>query len=284
MAVFAQNEAGDDQIGGAAAAASTAAEIQAIRNDLDTLGETVRKQSQTLTETVEAVAENKTQIGQLKSKIDVLTGQINEEILKQQQILDAISQSDSDGNYVPRLSAAMRSEDFRKEMQTAVNDSLGTEGDLRIHNKTNQYQRVLINRQEHGISAGETLALKVPVGTVTTQIPGRDLVNWTISAPKYEQSIDIVPPAEPTRTTVLRPVPTTSYSAPTTTYYTPTTTYYTPTTTYYTPTTTYYAPTTTYYTPTTTDYAPTTTYYTPSAYYNPYVTYYYPRSYLYYWP
>ncbi|MFV1964847.1 MAG: hypothetical protein ACC628_05455 [Pirellulaceae bacterium] len=241
LTVFAQNEAGDDLLDAAKAPANGAAEIQSIKDQLRLL-------SENLTKTVETVGEHETQIGQLKSDMMALTGQINEEIQKQQQILDAISQPDSSGNYVPRLSAAMRSDDFRKEMQAAVNESLREQGDFRIHNKTGQYQRILVNRQEYGVSAGERLTLKVPVGTVTTQIPGRDLTNWTVSAPKYDQSIEIVPSSEPIRTTVARPVyvPTTSY-IPTTSYYAPapTTTYYVPTTTYYTPV----APVTTYYAP-----------------------------------
>jgi hypothetical protein len=263
LVVFAQGQAGDDQLVGPQQPADVAAEIQSIKDQLRLL-------SENLTKTVETVGEHETQIGQLKSDMMALTGQINEEIQKQQQILDAISQADSSGNYVPRLSSAMQSEDFRSEMKQAVNSSLGTNGDFRIANKTDQYQRILVNRQEYGISAGETLTLKVPTGTVTTQIPGRDITNWTLAGPKYEQNIEIVPPTEPVRTTVARPV----YTPTTTTYMAPTTTYMVPTTTYSVPTTTYSVPTTTYS-------VPTTTYVAPPVYYDPFTVYYTPT---YYWP
>jgi hypothetical protein len=235
VTVFAQDEAGDDKID-AGLPVNVTAELQSMKDQLRLL-------SENLTKTVETVGEHETQIGQLKTDMMALTGQINEEIQKQQQILEAISQTDSSGSYVPRLSAAMLSDDFRNEMKDAVNESLLKTGDFRIANKTSQYQRIHVNRQEYGVSTGETLTLKVPVGTVTTQIPGRDLTNWTVSGPKYEQNIEIVPPSEPIRTTVARPVyvpPPTNYLAPTNyvappVYYDPFTTYYSPTYYYYWP-------------------------------------------------
>lgn len=179
--------------------AEVAVELESIKQQLRTL-------SENLTKTVETVAEHETQIGQLKNQLATLTTQINDEIAKQQQILDAIAQTDSSGRHVPRLSAAMQSQEFQQEMHQAVHDSLGQSGTLRITNKTAQYQQIFVNRQQHGVGAGEILTLKVPVGTVTTEIPGREIKNWTVTAPNYEQNVELVPTSTPITTYVARPI------------------------------------------------------------------------------
>ena len=186
-----------------------AAELKAVKDEL-------RNLSSNLTQVVERVSEQQTQMGQLRSELMTLTDQINDEIRKQQQILEMISQTDSDGKHIPRMSAAMQSNQFRQEMQQVVNQSLGTTGTLRISNLTNDFHRVLVNRTEFSIPAGQILTLQVPAGTVSTQLPGRELKNWTISGPRYEQNIEIVPDATPVTTYVARP---TVPSAPV--YYSP---------------------------------------------------------------
>ena len=187
-------------------------ELAKIRQHMKTL-------SDNLTKAVERVGEHETQIGQLKSDLVKLTDQISEELQKQKQILDAIARTDSTGKYVPRLSAAMQSSpEFRQDMQHAVNDSLDRTGTFRITNRTDQYQTIYVNRTDYGVSAGQTVTLKVPVGTVSTQVPGRELKNWTVTAPTYEQNIEIVPTSTPstTYTYVARPV-----YVPPTIYYDP---------------------------------------------------------------
>lgn len=192
----------------AAGTADAASQLKLVQEQLRTL-------SGNLTQVVERVSEHETQIGQLRKELTELTTQIQDEIVKQQQILEAISQKDSTGNHVPRLSAAMKSTEFRQEMKQAVNDSLNTVGTLKIANRTNDFHRVIVNRVEYGIPSGQQLSLEVPAGTVSTQLPGRELKNWTIAGPKYEQSIDIVP-EQPVVTYVERPVlpPPTYYYPP----------------------------------------------------------------------
>ena len=122
--------------------------------------------------------------------------------MQQQQVLDAIAQRDSQGNDILQLSATLeKSEEFRADMRKAVNESIQTEGDVVIHNKMPSGQRIKVNQTQYDIPAGETLTLKVPVGTLTAQLPGQRLTNWTISAPQYKQTIDIVPDTEATVTT-----------------------------------------------------------------------------------
>ena len=195
--------------------ASSALDVPA---ELRSIKEQLSKLSSNLTQVVGQLSERDAEISKLKEDLKAVTDQINEELTKQQQILAAISQPDSAGRQVIRLSANMESPEFRQDLRDAVHDSLDTTGTLRVANKTGDYQRIFINRTEHGVAAGQTVTLKVPVGTVSTQLPGRDLKNWTVAAPTYEQNIDIVPDPVPTTTYVARPVYY-SYSAPV--YYDP---------------------------------------------------------------
>lgn len=165
-------------------------ELKSIREQLKTLAGNV-------TDLTTQVGENATQIGQLRSELQTLKDQINEELLKQQQILAAISETDSEGRHVPRLSAAMESQQFRQEMKKVIHDSLDRSGTFIIRNKTNQYQTISVNRVQYGIGPGESLTLQVPVGTVSTQLPGKELKNWTVAAPSYQQTIEIVPTSAP---------------------------------------------------------------------------------------
>ncbi|MCA9163504.1 MAG: hypothetical protein R3C99_27720 [Pirellulaceae bacterium] len=144
-----------------------------------------------LTETI-------TQVGQLKGEVNELRDRISEEIEKQRQILDAISSVDSQGQRIPRLSAIMNdSPEFKQDVTNAVNNALLQEGTFEIINKTDSYQRIYVNRTEQGVEAGKSLTLKVPVGTVTTQLPGKSLENWSITAPSYSEKIEIVPADPP---------------------------------------------------------------------------------------
>lgn len=176
-----------------------------LASELKTIKDDLRSLSSNLTQVVERVSEQQAQIGQLRSELITLTDQIQEEIRKQQQILEMIAQTDAEGKHVPRLSAAMESSHFRQEMQQVVNQSLRTTGTLRITNLTNDLHRVFVNRTEYTIPAGQILTLPVPAGTVSTQLPGRELKNWTIAGPNYEQNVEIVPDSTPVTTYVARP-------------------------------------------------------------------------------
>ncbi len=160
---------------------------------------------------------------ELIDTIEGLTGLQQNQLEQQQQVLDTIAGKDSSGNDVLRLSATMaKSDEFRQDVRKAVNDSLDQEGEVIVQNRMQSYQRIKVNQTEYGIPVGETLTLKVPVGTVTAQLPGQRLTNWTLTAPNYKQRIDIVPDTEAT-VTAYRPV----YTQPTVPLYTsPVETYY----------------------------------------------------------
>ena len=160
------------------------------------------------------VQENSATIGQIRRDLENLTSEMRELGKRNQTTLKAISDQDGSGTPAPKIQATKKPDTTRKDVQ----DSLQKEGMVSVKNRTSIYQTIIVNGVEYGISAGKTLKLNVPTGNVTTQIPGRLTKSWSISAPNYEQSIDIIPA---TTTTVLRP--TTPVLRPTTPVLRPTT-------------------------------------------------------------
>lgn len=193
-------------LGLAAQEASTTPSPVDVESQLKSVQEQLQQLAENVTGLATQVNENTTQIGQLRTEIQTLTDQINEELRKQEEILAAISQTDSAGRHVPRLSAAMESDQFRHEMKRAVHDSLEQTGTFIIRNKTSQYQTITVNRVQYGVGPGESLTLQVPVGTVSTQLPGKELKTWAVAAPSYQQTIEIVPTSTPVVTNYA-PVP-----------------------------------------------------------------------------
>jgi hypothetical protein len=111
-------------------------------------------------------------------------------------------------------------------MRKAVNDSIRESGTAIIRNKMASRQQIQVNQKDYTVDAGGSLTLDVPVGTLTAKLPGQKLTTWTVTAPKYEQIIDIVANSETvtayrpmdssSTVTTLRPLGTTTtvYSAP----------------------------------------------------------------------
>ena len=188
---------------------------------------------------------------ELKERLDRVESVMSEQIAQQQQFLE----QDSAGTSILRLDSIMqRSPEFRNQMSKVVNDSIRSEGMLVVTNKMDTAQTIVVNQERITIEPDKKLEMPVPAGTVSTRLPGEELQNWTVGAPNYKMSVDIVPRQvvsnrvttlrpesntvyyvdEPTRTTVYSAPATTTYSVPVTTYTIPTTTYFTPSYTYYT--------------------------------------------------
>jgi hypothetical protein len=185
-----------------------AAEVESLRTTLSSANENLTKLAAKVADNTQAVTSNSEgltrlaeQMNQELSKqqvilerIDELAIQMQEQLARQQAILDAIVQRDAQGNDVLRLSANMaRSDEFRADVRQAVHQSLESHGDVVIRNMMAGDQRVSVNQKEYSLGPGEVLNLKVPVGTVSVQLPGQALTNWTLTAPEYLQKIDIVP-------------------------------------------------------------------------------------------
>jgi hypothetical protein len=141
------------------------------------------------------------------AKLDVLMQQQQEQLARQQAILDAIVHKDTAGRDVLQLSATMeQSEEFREDVRKAVHQALQTHGELTIWNRMSTRQQVVVNQKPYEIDPDEILMVTAPVGTVSAQLPGQGLTNWTLSAPTYRQKIEIVPQSDAIPTEVARPI------------------------------------------------------------------------------
>ena len=131
------------------------------------------------------------------AKLDVLMQQQQEQLARQQAILDAIVHKDASGRDVLQLSATMeQSEEFREDVRKAVHQALQTHGELTIWNRMSTRQQIVVNQKPYEIDPDEILMVTAPVGTVSAQLPGQGLTNWTLSAPTYSQKIEIVPQSD----------------------------------------------------------------------------------------
>jgi hypothetical protein len=161
--------------------------------ELEALRELVKTQSDQIQTLADTVKEQSGQFQSFNTRFGALDDVVRQEHAR---ILTDIARDDS-GRYVPKLNAAMERESFRQEMDAAVHGSLRKVGRFRVVNKTASPQWIQINLRDHYLRAGEELILQdVPVGTVTTQLPGQSLVNWTlghVQNGEYYESIDIVP-------------------------------------------------------------------------------------------
>ncbi len=194
--------------------------VEELSKELDALKTQVQELSDSFDEAKSLVE----QLKQVGNDLQQLHETMQEQAARQEIALGSGSMS---------LSAKMQQDEgFRQEMRKVVNDSIAADGEVVVHNKMATQQRIKINQTEHVIPAGELLTVKVPVGTVTAQLPGKALTNWTVTAPTYRQTIDIVPresvtaayrPESDTTTTVttLRPLSTLAPVYSSTPVYTP---------------------------------------------------------------
>jgi TolA-binding protein len=148
-----------------------------------------------VTKLTEVVADIDSRLKSLSDKVNELSDKPSSELTAMKTQLDAISVKDGE-SYVPNISAAMTSNRFRQDMETAVNKSLKTAGTVLLTNKTAIAQWVEINRTRYFLRPGEQLPVAVNIGTVTTELPGEEMQTWTITAPAYQLALEIVPKPE----------------------------------------------------------------------------------------
>jgi len=145
-----------------------------------------------------------TRLKTLGDKVNEITDSSSTELTTMKKQLEDISVKDG-STYVPNISAAMNSSDkFRQDMETVVNKSLKTGGNVLLINKTAVAHWVDINRTRYFLRPGEQLPVAVNIGTLTTQLPGEEMQTWTITAPTYQLALEIVP--KPTPTVALSPI------------------------------------------------------------------------------
>ncbi len=140
------------------------------------------------------INDNASQIRKLSELVGDAFTKLQDQDAKQQTILDKISATDENGEiYLPLNSIMNKSATARQEVRNAVEQSIHKQGTLTIVNEMGISQDIIVNRIQHHVLAGATLNLTVPVGTVSTQLPGQKVVNWTIGVPNYRQSVSIKP-------------------------------------------------------------------------------------------
>jgi hypothetical protein len=175
-------------------------DVESQATDLRSLVEENAKQIGAL---ADVVAENRSLIARLRSEDDAHTTTLNEH----GEMLQQIAARDDGGNYYLRLDATVnKSPQARQSLSSAIRRTIPMDGSLFIRNEMGSDQDVLVDGEQHRVLAGATLRLKVPVGTVSTRLPGQDSVNWHVGLPEYEQRVVIRPRRTASRSTQWIPV------------------------------------------------------------------------------
>lgn len=128
--------------------------------------------------------------------------ELRETLETQRKILEAISRTDASGQIIPRMD--QNSDDFRRDLRTAVQDTYQRTGQVVIRNSTSRTQEVWINNQRHFIEPAQTRDFTVSAGTATVEVPDGDRTSWSIGPPDYKAEMTLVP--DDRRTTTYRPL------------------------------------------------------------------------------
>lgn len=140
------------------------------------------------------VNEQEAEIRQLRQEFLNQQERLNEQVRSQEQILSEIAVRDSQGNNTLALRNIMaRSPDFRRELGSAVHDSMRRQGFVVVSNHTAYHQRVRINGREELLPPySKSAELPVNVGTVATQLVGYEGPRyWTVAPPNYRLELFI---------------------------------------------------------------------------------------------
>lgn len=196
-------------------------QVAATSQHLTRLAEQVDRNTEAAARSAETVERLASQIEaelirqrKLLDQIDTLTRQQQLQLTQQQEVLDTVTQPDAQGHHVLRWNADRGdSAALGEDLRDAVHRALQTHGQVTIHNRMETAQTVIVNQRAHQLAPDEVLTLRLPVGTVTAQLPGQPLTTWALTAPTYVQRIDIAPDTPPP-TTVYRPVEVTAPPPP----------------------------------------------------------------------
>ena len=189
----------------------------------------VSDQQKTMTEKLQSFA---AELDQLKKDQIELTNQIKETAGKldqvgvgqtefQGEISTQISEINTQIGQISRSAGSSRTlrfdnvqdENTLNDFRQLIDRSTPKRGTFIVENKMESVQFVRVNGQDYYLSAGERRKFDVPVGNVSAQLRGQEIINWTIAAPKFEETIQIVPNRDPAPAPV-----TTSVTLPPVTY------------------------------------------------------------------
>ncbi len=105
---------------------------------------------------------------------------------------------EGEGERITTFRPLIENADLRQQLAKAIQSEMPTQGIFHVENTTELDRTIEINQTEFVIPAKKARSFRVAVGTVTTQLPGEPMMTWAISAPSYDQRIQIVPKAQPT--------------------------------------------------------------------------------------
>lgn len=143
------------------------------------------------------------QINEFRQQMSEQVNTLNDQAQQLRQIVNAISRTDSQQRPILDINSSMQSQEFQRDLSGAVHSTLQREGVLEVTNQMTTPQYLRVNGQLITIPALNNVTIRVPVGTLTTELIGEAPKNWTISPPNYKQGI-IIAPRQPT--TVASPV------------------------------------------------------------------------------
>jgi hypothetical protein len=158
------------------------AELQALRSDMADVLRALSASGKTGTS------------AQPKSVEERLDNLESQQLVMQENLRDqgaAIGQiaTRSGNNYHWRFDAT--SQPAVNEFKRAIAATIPSTGKFWVNNLTGSDQWIVINGKQERILAGAKDDFDVPVGPVTTRVPGEEAKTWYVGLPKYEYSIDL---------------------------------------------------------------------------------------------
>ena len=171
-----------------------------------------------------SVVENASSMGGLTETIKKMQEKVGDDLLNLNAQMGKISR-DVGGSRELRFDH-IQSAEGKEEFSDLLHSTIRTRGMLKIYNKMAAGQWIAVNNTQNYLQPGESKEFDVPMGMVTLKLPGQEIVHWTIDAPDYEKSIDIVPTQQQS-TKQSTSVRTTNYPVPYT-YVNPPVTYRNP--------------------------------------------------------
>jgi hypothetical protein len=123
---------------------------------------------------------------------------LEETNVAQEEMLAAISTHTGSGQAVPDVLGAMQDGATATAVSDAVRRAMPRQGRLLVTNRMGQAYTLLVNGRDRWrippTAEDNPAVIPVPVGTVSTELEGyEEPRHWSVSAPDFEQRIDIGP-------------------------------------------------------------------------------------------
>lgn len=145
------------------------------------------------TELQDSFNDQAAQINQFRQQMGEQVTTLNDQAQQLRQVVNAISRTDSQQRPILDINSSMQSQEFQRDLSGAMHNTMQREGVLEVSNQMTTAQYLRVNGQLLTIPPLNNASIRVPVGTLTTELLGEAPKNWTISPPQYKQGIIIAP-------------------------------------------------------------------------------------------